>query len=267
MSGDDRGSAVPGYRRFVALGDSQTEGLNDGDDVKGYRGWADRLAEELAVADSRLRYANLAVRGRLAREVRAEQLSAALALSPDLATVMAGVNDLIRPRCDVAAVSGHIEHVLSALAATGATVVTFTYPDPGRRMPVGRLLTARTRDLNDRVRAAANRHGALVVDLSAHAVTSDPRLWSADRLHLNAFGHARLAAAVSRALDLPGSGTAWSEPLPARRPVPALRRAGAELRWMVGFVGPWMLRRVLGRSSGEGRRAKRPVLAPVATTA
>ncbi|GAA2786831.1 SGNH/GDSL hydrolase family protein [Saccharopolyspora taberi] len=258
MSGDERG-----YRRFVALGDSQTEGLNDGDDVRGYRGWADRLAEHLAAADPEVRYANLAVRGRLAHEVCAEQLSPALALAPDLVTVMAGVNDLIRPGCDVAAVSGHIERMLSALSAAGAEVVTFAYPDPGRLLPAGRLLSARTRDLNDRVRAAARRSGALVVDLSAHPVTSDSRLWSDDRLHLNALGHTLLAAAVAHALRLPGSDDSWSNPLPVREPLTRWRRAEAELRWAMGFVGPWVVRRLTKRSSGDGRRAKRPALGPV----
>lgn len=36
------------YLRQVALGDSQTEGLNDGDELTRYRGWADRLAEAVA---------------------------------------------------------------------------------------------------------------------------------------------------------------------------------------------------------------------------
>ncbi|MCR3719556.1 MULTISPECIES: SGNH/GDSL hydrolase family protein [Prauserella salsuginis group] len=263
MSRGEGNRQAVGYRRFVALGDSQTEGLNDGDELHGFRGWADLLADRLAASDPELRYANLAVRGRRAREVRAGQLSAALALSPDLATVMAGVNDLIRPRFDAEAVCGHIEHLIGALAGAGATVVTFAYPDPGRRMTAGRLLTARTREFNARIRDTALRHGAVVVDLSAHPVTSDPRLWSSDRLHLNTLGHTRLAAAVAHALALPGSGTTWTRPLEPR-PTPAVwRRAGTELRWAADFVGPWLVRRVRGRSSGDGRQAKRPALTPV----
>lgn len=76
------------YARYVALGGSQTEGLGDGDDVTGLRGRADRLAEQLAHHDTGLRYANLAVRGRLAEQVRTEQLAPALALRPDLVTAL-----------------------------------------------------------------------------------------------------------------------------------------------------------------------------------
>ncbi|HWK27230.1 MAG TPA: SGNH/GDSL hydrolase family protein, partial [Solirubrobacter sp.] len=65
------------YRRFVALGDSTTEGLMDPlPDGSGFRGWADRLAELLALREPDLRYANLAVRGKLAWQVRADQLDA-----------------------------------------------------------------------------------------------------------------------------------------------------------------------------------------------
>lgn len=261
MSSRDRA-----YTRFVALGDSQTEGLNDGDDACGYRGWADRLAEQLAVADPRVQYANLAVRGRLAGQVCAEQLPVALRMRPDLATVMAGVNDLIRPRFDAAAVAGHVEDMFAGLTGIGAQVVTVAFPDPARLIPAARLLTARTQDFNARIRAAAHRHRVTVVDLSAYPVCTDPRLWSTDRLHLNAVGHARLAAAVAHALDLPGSDTSWTHSLAALEKPSARHRARTELRWAASFFGPWIVRRLRGRSSGDGRTAKRPALGPVSVS-
>ncbi|HEY3882863.1 MAG TPA: SGNH/GDSL hydrolase family protein, partial [Trebonia sp.] len=61
---------------FVALGDSFTEGLNDPAPGGGFRGWADRLAGLLAAEYPGLRYANLAVRGKLLREIVAEQVPA-----------------------------------------------------------------------------------------------------------------------------------------------------------------------------------------------
>jgi hypothetical protein len=88
-------------------------------------------------------------------------------------------------------------------------------------------------------------------------------LWSADRLHLNTLGHTRLAGAVAHALDLPGSDTLWMSPLARQQKLPTWRRAEAELRWAGGFVGPWLIRRILGRSSGDGRTAKRPALTPI----
>src|SRR6266498_5588272 len=93
---------APSYRRFVALGDSQTEGLNDLDENGVLRGWADRLAHALhATTSPDLTYANLAVRGARAAHVVEQQLPVALALEPDLATVAVGMNDVLRHDFDV----------------------------------------------------------------------------------------------------------------------------------------------------------------------
>ncbi|MFP3986657.1 SGNH/GDSL hydrolase family protein [Streptomyces sp. E11-3] len=251
---------MPEYLRYVALGDSQTEGIGDGDDTVGHRGWADRLAERLTDLDPAVGYANLAVRGRRAAQVRAEQLAPALALEPDLATVFAGVNDLIRPGYDAAAVVGELDAMFAALTGAGATVVTLTFPDIGALVPLARGLRPRVADFNTRVRAAAARHGVLVADTAEPPVTTDPRLWSADRLHASPLGHARIAAAVADTLGLPGSDASWVRPLPTPRPRSTI---AGEARWAADFLGPWVARRLRGQSSGDTRTAKRPHLTPL----
>lgn len=75
---------TPQFKRYVAIGDSSTEGLQDPDGNGGYRGWANRLAERVAESQGGLLYANLGVRGKRSREIRAEQLGPALAMNPDL---------------------------------------------------------------------------------------------------------------------------------------------------------------------------------------
>ncbi|MDX3104418.1 SGNH/GDSL hydrolase family protein [Nonomuraea angiospora] len=250
------------YLRYVALGDSQTEGLGDGDDVTGHRGWADRLAEHLAAADPGLLYANLAVRGRQAAEIRAEQLPAALALRPDLVTVMAGMNDIIRPGFDAARVAGVVADMIDQLTASGAHVVTMTFPDIARIAPMARPLRPRLLDFNARIREAAARPGVTLLDTFPLDFT-DARMWSADRLHASPAGHTRFAAAVAHALDLPGSDDTWMAPLTPLPAPGAWRAASAEVRWLAAFAGPWIGRRLRGRSSGDGRTAKRPLLTPV----
>ncbi|MEU8432699.1 SGNH/GDSL hydrolase family protein, partial [Streptomyces sp. NPDC029216] len=209
--------------RYVALGDSQTEGLGDGDDTAGLRGFADRLAEHLAAAHPGLLYANLAVRGRLAAQVRAGQLGPALELRPDVATVVAGVNDVLRPRFDAAEVAGELEEMFAALTAAGTRVATVTFPDVGRIAPLARPLRPRVAELNARVREAAARHGVVVAETGRADVATDPRLWSADRLHASPLGHARIAAALAEALAVPGCDDAWRRPLPPRPPRTAAR--------------------------------------------
>jgi lysophospholipase L1-like esterase len=248
------------YRRFVALGDSTTEGLMDLYPDGRLRGWADRVADRLAELEPELRYANLAVRGRLAGQVRAEQLEPALALRPDLASLLAGLNDLLRRNCDLAAVAAEIEATAGPLRDAGADVLLFTLPDPVQVNPLARSAALRLRRLNAAVREIAARRGAFVVDLERTPVASDPRLWDLDRLHANPEGHRRIAAAAAHALGLPEADDTWTAAFP--EPFPR-RTARAHAVWAHRHFTPWLIRRLRGRSSGDGRTAKRPELEPV----
>jgi lysophospholipase L1-like esterase len=250
------------FERYVAIGDSSTEGLDDPDGNGGYRGWANRLAERLTGAQGSLLYANLGVRGRRTRQIRDEQLPLALAMRPDLATVFAGTNDVTSRRFDLAPVAADLEAIQRALVEAGATVLTFTLPDLGPVMPLARGLAPRVAALNDAVRAACGRTGVLLVDFAAHPVASDPRLWSDDRLHANAAGHARMAAALAHALGLPDTDGSWGEPLPALPAPTAVERVATELRWVGQHLLPWLWQHARGRSSGDGQLPKRPALAP-----
>ena len=251
------------YQRYVAIGDSQTEGLGDGDDVGGYRGWADRLAARLAELNPDLRYANLAVRGKLAGEVHAEQLEPALAMRPDFATVVAGLNDLLRPKFDAAMVAGNLEAMFASLTSVGARVATVTFPNVGRITPFARPLVPRVLELNARIREAAARHDVRVVESFTVEVTTDARIWSADRLHASPFGHQLIADSMAHVLELPDADDSWTRPLPVLPRPTRLTVVRTELRWLGGFLGPWLGRRIRGISSGTGRSAKRPELTPV----
>ncbi|MEU3340835.1 SGNH/GDSL hydrolase family protein [Streptomyces sp. NPDC002144] len=250
------------FTRYVAIGDSLTEGVGDPAPTGGPRGWADRLAETLAQTQPGLTYANLAVRGKTSTQIRADQLSPALALRPDLVTVTAGMNDVVRRRYDPEAVAANIEETFARLTASGAHVVTMTFPDLGTVSPVARRVRPRIIGLNSRVRDIAGRYGVSVLDVFPHPFTADPRLWSDDRLHASPVGHARIAAGMAHILGLPGHEN-WAEPLPALTPVSVLRALGADVRWAVDHVGPWAWRRLRGHVPGDGFVAKRPVPSPV----
>ena len=253
------------YSRYVALGDSSTEGLEDPDGRGGYRGWANRLAEQVAAAQGSLLYANLAVRGRTAREIREQQLAPALAMKPDLATLFAGTNDAVRSGFDASAVRHDVETMQKALVDQGATVLTFTLADPAPLLPrpMARRIAPRVVALNDALREAAAASGAWLVDFALWPVAFDPRLWNEDRLHANADGHARIAAALAERLGLPGTNATWREPLPPLPPPGFTARLAADVAWVRRHFGPWVARHLRGRSSGDGRSAKRPQLEPV----
>ena len=255
---DSAPGAVTLFHRYVALGDSGTEGVGDPRPDGSERGWADRLAELLAEADPDLLYANLAVRGRRMHEVREQQLGPALALAPDLATVVAGINDLLRPSFDLKVCIGHLDEMLRALRATDATVVTATYPDVSPINPIGRLVRKRLHGFNEGVREVAAKRGALLVEAEDFPILTDKVMWCDDRLHLSPAGHRALAAATARTLGLADVQDAMPTPVGVRR-----RRVAEELRWARTFLGPWLGRRITGRSSGDGRYAKRPELQPL----
>jgi lysophospholipase L1-like esterase len=252
------------FSRYVAIGDSSTEGLDDPDGRGNYRGWADRLATHVAAAQSSpLLYANLAIRGRSTRRIRDEQLEPALALRPDLVTLFSGTNDVVGRRFDADAVGRDVEFMQRKLIDVGATVLGFTLPDLSIVLPLTRPIAGRVRALNDAIRRAAASSGAILVDFAKHSVGSDPRLWSDDRLHANSAGHERIAAALAWALQLPNTDDTWSHPLPTKWSRSFLAGIAAEVHWQRNYFLPWIWRHLRGRSSGDGRGPKRPSLSPL----
>ncbi len=251
------------YERYVAIGDSTVEGLDDPDGRGGYRGWANRLAERLAARQGALLYANLAVRGRTTRQVLDEQLALALAMRPDLATVVAGTNDVLRRHFVAEVFQTDLEALQRPLVEQGADVLTFTLPDLTPIMPLARILRERVFAMDDAIRRACANTGAILCDLAAHPVASDPRLWSGDRLHANSLGHARIAEALAWSLGLPDTDASWSDPLPDRPPPTHFDLVRAEVAWLRNHLLPWIWRHLNGRSSGDGITAKRPILTPM----
>ena len=248
------------FERYVAIGDSSTEGLDDPDGGGGYRGWANRLAERIAEVQGSLLYANLAVRGRLTRQIREEQLGPALRLRPDLVTLFSGTNDVVARRFDPDEYAIDLDEIQRSLIGSGATLLTFTLPDLTPVMPLARVIAPRVRELNEVTRCVSRSTGAVLVDLAEYPVASDPRLWSEDRLHANSTGHTRIAAALAHALGLPGTDESWSHPLPPRARPTRREAALAEVLWMQRYFVPWVWRHLRGRSSGDGRRPKQAQL-------
>ncbi|MBD7917289.1 SGNH/GDSL hydrolase family protein [Cellulomonas sp. Sa3CUA2] len=260
---------APRWTRYVACGDSFSEGLWDAPDGQDapLRGWADQLASHLsrrrtAAGLEPLEYANLAVRGRLMRPILHEQVPAALALDADLVSMIGGGNDILRPSVDVDRVAADLERVVAGVRARGVDVLLGTGFDV-RESPLVRTTRARVGIYNAHIWSIARRHGAYVLDPWGMRSLLDWRMWSDDRIHLTTEGHTRVAQGALVALGQAPDRADWDDPLAPLPPVPRLERARADARWLREHAYPWATRRLRRRSSGDLLTPKRPVPTPV----
>jgi len=271
--------AAPRWRRYVAVGDSFTEGLWDvpggapptGAESPGTvcRGWADLLAAHLAAraaaadpAGPPVRYANLAVRGRLLHPIGREQVPAALGLEPDLVSLVGGGNDLLRPVADPDALAAELERGVERLRRAGVDVLLATGMDSADS-PVVRLSRSRVAVLNTHVWSIARRHGAYVLDFWGMRSLRDWRMWAPDRIHPTTEGHRRVAQGALVALGLAPDDATWDDPLAPLPPLPWQARVRGDAEWLRGHALPWATRRLRRRSSGDERLPKRPRMLPV----
>ena len=248
------------FWRYVAIGDSTTEGLHDPDDQGCHRGFADRLAQHIADGqDEPLEYANLAIRGLKMREIRTSQLDDALAMEPDLLTIFGGIKDVIGPRCDFDAIRADYVIVFGEARRTGCTVLTWTMPDPAIN-PLGAQLRERVNRLNAIIRSEAATRGVLVMDFEAYPVATDRRLWFDDRWHCNSLGHLKIAEALAWRLGVAGFDESWADPLEGEPapPRPRIPIAG-DVDWAVHYLAPWVSQGIRRLPAGLGIDRKRPV--------
>jgi lysophospholipase L1-like esterase len=198
------------WRRFVTIGDSLTEGL--GDPVEGYpnMAWAEAIGQAFKQLHPDFAFLNLGKRYLTARQVREMQLQPALDFEPDLATVLAGGNDLGDP-FDPEGIERELDTMVAALTDAGATVSTLSMPNVVRcgRYPEGmaKVLGPRLaahREISARI---AERYDPVFVDVFNHPVSDDPSIVSDDLLHPNMRGQAILTDLVLQglaSLDLVG---------------------------------------------------------------
>lgn len=239
--------------RFVAIGDSFTEGVGDVLPDGRERGWADIAAQGWADATGRaISYANLAIRGKLAWPIVEQQLEPALRLKPTHLSFNGGGNDMLRPRTDVEHIADAFSRVLRRCDEEGVTLIVLSGANPSGQLPMGEMIQRRGDLLSDAVvRRIADRPDVIRALNWPDRELSRPPYWSEDRLHMNSAGHHRVAARVLQALGHEPPETWWA-------PVETLGAGPSGLAYYREFVGPWVRRRVTRTSSGDGRLAKYP---------
>ncbi len=246
------------FSSYVAIGDSFTEGYGDERDDGTPRGWADLVAQGLALASTEpVSYANLAIRGRLLAPIAGEQMDAAIAQRPALISINGGGNDIMRPRVSIESVATQLLDSVARATDAGIHVVLASGANPTRHIPLGASIERRGNELARAVRDRLPAEGVTWVDNWADAELTQLRYWSVDKLHLNGAGHTRVAGNVLAALGVPVLIPGVDEHEIARPRTAAYWRE---------YVLPWIGRRLTGRSSGDNREPKIATLTPVRVT-
>jgi lysophospholipase L1-like esterase len=250
------------WHRYVALGDSITEGFCDPVIGRGepWYGWADRLATILD-GNARLRgagfgYANLGVRGRRVHDVVSQQIPRAIELRADLASILIGGNDLLTPRADPDALAGEIESGVAALRKAGCDVLLATCFDP-RFAFFLKPLRGRAAVFNANLWTIARTHGTFTLDLWGTRELQARSMWAEDRVHLTPAGHRLLARKAAQSLEVPYFELRGGQDAPAAAPVES---SLPSLEWMRRHALPWVGRRLRRVSSGDGIPPKLPHL-------
>ncbi|UQA96797.1 SGNH/GDSL hydrolase family protein [Streptomyces halobius] len=227
--------------RFVALGDSLTEGLGDPLPGGGWRGWAALLAEAVGERPGSVRLVNLAASGALAADVAERQLPVARRFAPRLASLVVGANDTLRAGFDIAKVAAALDLAHGTLSADGAVVLTACLPDPGRMLglpaPLARPLARRMRAVNTVVHAVTARYGGVHLHIADHRWIADRGCWSVDRLHPSERGHRLLAHGFHAALAAAGRPVG---PPPALTPDGPPPNRAASAWWMATRGTRWV---------------------------
>jgi len=229
--------------RLAVLGDSTAVGLGDPVPGRGWRGVGPFVAQALGVGPGG--YLNAAFTGARMGCVRREQLGQALAHRPDVALVIVGMNDTLRPDFDAASIAEDLEHVVTTLAARGTVVVPVRFHDHSKvfRLPgsLARALRARIVELNAAIDGVVARQGIPCLDLDAMPGAYELSSWSVDRLHPSELGHRMLARGLTELLA--ESGIAVAEPVSLVCSGGVRPRTIDHVGWLVFKGVPWLWRR------------------------
>ncbi len=257
---------TPPWRRYVAVGDSLTEGLCDASRMPTgrYRGWADRLAMLLALtapATDPVAYANVAVRSRKVDDAVDVQLPAATRLGADLVSVLIGANDLVGMRADPGRLGAALDTAVARVRDAGADVLLITPFLP--RRPASRWFEARFAAFADRLRVIAQERGAMFLDVRTLDELVDPAVWAEDRVHLNSAGHRVLAYRAAEVLGVRHASELGLLEQAMHDDGGGDDRHLGDGAWLVRHAAPWVVRRVRGRAAGDGLDPKHAELTRV----
>ncbi len=224
-------------------------------------GWTDRLAHLLSTdAEGRghdFEYANIAIRGSKLEGIMDDQLEHALALRPDLVTILAGSNNFFSNAETVERLERIFRTGLQRLKIAGIHVIVANTINPCHLRFFGPVRPNAER-MSRMIEHVAAELGFPVIDVYGMSELEHLEFWHRDMVHFSEIGHTHIANAAAAVLDTTARFTA-----PQYEPSFATDRPlGETVAWFLRDVVPFIERRLRRTSSGVGIAPKLPALVP-----
>ncbi len=191
------------WKRFVAIGDSFTEGK--GDEVEGIalKSWVNHFVQ---LCENDIEYANFAKRGLVTKEIRSQQLEKALTFKPDLVSLIAGANDVLKGRWNYDAYKNDMEFMIDSLSKAGADIIIANLPDFTVRLPFAsekkQVIKEQLLEANEVILSLSREYKLHHVDFWNHQLVNDHTLWSTDLIHPNSKGYVKVAELIFSSLPV-----------------------------------------------------------------
>ncbi|MGG8362964.1 SGNH/GDSL hydrolase family protein [Bacillus cereus] len=191
------------WKRFVAIGDSFTEGI--GDEVEGIalKSWVDHFVQ---LCENDIEYANFAKRGLVTEEIRLQQLEKALTFNPDLVSLIAGANDVLKGRWNHDAYKNDMEFMIDTLSKAGADIIIANLPDFTVRLPFAaekkQVIKEQLLEANEVIHSLSREYKLHHVDFWNHHLVNDNTFWSKDLIHPNSKGYVKVAELIFSSLPV-----------------------------------------------------------------
>lgn len=204
----------PTIQRYVALGDSLSAGVSDWGHGDPALGFTALLAELLRQSAPELHFTNLGVGGARTADVLHRQVGPALALQPDLVTLIVGANDL--PGTPTEVFQRDYSDLIGRLRmGVSGLVLVANIPEMAQLLPEQYAtyrfaLRERVRQFNRMIADITAAHGVPLVDLYSNQAAHDPRNLSSDGFHPNQRGYREMARAFISTVNQAG----YALPLP-----------------------------------------------------
>ena len=225
--------------RLVALGDSFSCGVGVGVSVPLGETWVGLLGAALGA-----KVELLASPGMASGEVLRDQVPAAVTSPGEVATLLVGLNDVVRASFDADAARANVAAIISELCAAFPVVLVARLHNAVALLPLSRKMRRRYVERIEQVNAAIE-----------DAVSANPRAvllgldnvpgllarcaWAVDRIHPSRYGHHAIASAALAVL--PNTETFTLGPAAVPETPPSLLD---EIRWFLVHGGPWLASRL-----------------------